>query len=268
MLCGALAIATSEKSDSGIDPSTGNITNDSDLLPVIPGRIGLLAISAKSVIDYGNIDRQKDEILDRIALSATSMPTLEGEAELGELQWRLDELGTQSTLIMENGLGMAMGHLSGLGSGHGELADPLEHAATALAQRDADNLLETAAQASNSTMVVGPHGKMPSPHPGQESHHGVMSAWMEDNYSNYSSYRAPAILMSTEAHRSTTKIFEIWKRGSPYLDGAGIDWRRVPEAEMRSLAEQQMDAAGVSTATRNDYWSQFMVYQSSLKKGP
>jgi hypothetical protein len=47
---------------------------------------------------------------------------------------------------------------------------------------------------------VGQHGEMPSPRPGQNSHHGVMSAWLEKNFPGYNKDTAPAILMSEAKH--------------------------------------------------------------------
>ena len=46
--------------------------------------------------------------------------------------------------------------------------------------------------------TVAPHGETPSPRGGNESHHGIMSRWMEENFSNYNPDKAPAVLMDLE----------------------------------------------------------------------
>ena len=44
-------------------------------------------------------------------------------------------------------------------------------------------------QEPSTVFRVGKHGEMPTPRPGQHSHHGVMSAWMEKNYPAYDAKR-------------------------------------------------------------------------------
>ena len=60
---------------------------------------------------------------------------------------------------------------------------------------------------SQSEYRVEQHGKMPSPRPGQQSHHGVMSAWMKKHFARYDPHKAPAILMPEEAHRATFGVY-------------------------------------------------------------
>lgn len=57
---------------------------------------------------------------------------------------------------------------------------------------------------------VGKHSEMPTPRPGQHSHHGVMSAWMKKAYPGYDPKKAPAILMPDKNHIATYGVYRKW----------------------------------------------------------
>jgi hypothetical protein len=66
-----------------------------------------------------------------------------------------------------------------------------------------------AAGESEPTWLVGRHGDMPSPRPaGYQSHHGVNTVWMEENFSTSRAVDAPAVLMKNDPfHNATRGVF-------------------------------------------------------------
>ena len=111
---------------------------------------------------------------------------------------------------------------------------------------------------------VGKHGEMPSPRPGQHSHHGVMSAWMERVFPGYDAKKAPAILMPDTNHRATYRTFNKWKAAMAKRMGGTFDWTKVSEADMRALSEEMFDAADVPSGVREEYWTEFERMKSVL----
>ncbi|POZ60782.1 hypothetical protein [Chromobacterium alticapitis] len=95
---------------------------------------------------------------------------------------------------------------------------------------------------------------MPFPRPGQHSHHGVMSAWMEKNFPGYDPDLAPAVLMPEANHRATFGIYNTWRAEMRKEMGGVFDWSKVPETNMHSLSEKMFDAAKVPSGTRKEYW--------------
>ena len=112
---------------------------------------------------------------------------------------------------------------------------------------------------------VEQHGKMPSPRPGQHSHHGVMSAWMKKHFPGYDPNKAPAILMPEEAHRATFGIYNEWRTMVTRRMGGRFDFSRVSEAEMRALSEKMFDAARVPAGVRHEYWTRFERMMMELR---
>jgi hypothetical protein len=96
-------------------------------------------------------------------------------------------------------------------------------------------------------------------------HHGVMSAWMRENYARYAAGTAPAVLLDTRDHYKTLGVFNKWRRRAevPVADG-GVAWARISERQARDLAEAQFDAANVPAAARREYWGQFATYKALL----
>lgn len=118
-------------------------------------------------------------------------------------------------------------------------------------------------QALGKEFIVGPHEKMPTPRLGRESHHGIMSRWMEEHYSDYNQYKAPGVLMDVPNHTATKIIFEAWKKERGENP---IDWGKVTELEIRQLAERMFDAAEVPKQVRTEYYAKFDEYVKTLKK--
>jgi len=114
--------------------------------------------------------------------------------------------------------------------------------------------------------MIGKHGFMPSPRGGFESHHGMMSKWMEAHYPNYNPDEAPAILMPTANHNATRAYFNKWRMQMKATMGGVFDWAKVSEAEMRQLANDMMDVAQVSPQIKNDYWKEFENYLRQLRR--
>ncbi len=121
-------------------------------------------------------------------------------------------------------------------------------------------------QAPNILFRVGKHAEMPTPRPGQQSHHGVMSAWMEKVYSSYDANKAPAILMPEANHRATYRVFNKWKAEMAQKMGGTFNWSNVSEADMRALSVKMFDGAQVPSSVRRQYWTEFEKMKSALQK--
>jgi hypothetical protein len=104
---------------------------------------------------------------------------------------------------------------------------------------------------------VGKHSEMPSPRPGQHSHHGVMSKWMKSKLPGYDKNKAPAVLMPNTNHHATYGIFNKWRAQWTRKMGGTFDWSKVSEEDMRELSEQMFDAAKVPANIRQQYWKEF-----------
>jgi hypothetical protein len=113
---------------------------------------------------------------------------------------------------------------------------------------------------------VGRHGEMPSPRPGQQSHHGVMTAWIEKNYPGYDANQAPAILMPEANHRATIGVYNKWRVEMAQKMGGTFDWNKVSETDMRALSETMFDAAQVPSSVRKQYWAAFEKMKAALRK--
>ena len=116
---------------------------------------------------------------------------------------------------------------------------------------------------------VGKHGKMPTPRPGQQSHHGLMSAWMKKRFpGKYNPDKAPAILMPDSLHRATYGVYNEWRAQMRKKMGGVFDWSKVSDKEIRALSEAMFDAAGVPANIRQQYWAEFAKMTRALKKSP
>lgn len=114
--------------------------------------------------------------------------------------------------------------------------------------------------------IVDNHGNMPSPRPGQESHHGVMSKWMTAHYGSYNSNLAPAVLMPAVNHRATFSVYNTWRAEQRREMGGKFDWAQVSESNMRHLSDRMFDAAQVPDPVRNDYWNRYDSMKRKLSK--
>ena len=113
---------------------------------------------------------------------------------------------------------------------------------------------------------VGKHGEMPAPRPGQQSHHGAMSAWMKKNYPGYDPAKAPAVLMPEANHRATFGVYNTWRAEMKAKMGGTFDWGNVSYSDMRSLSRQMFDAAGVPGSVRQQYWREFRRMIAALER--
>jgi HNH/Endo VII superfamily toxin with a SHH signature len=113
---------------------------------------------------------------------------------------------------------------------------------------------------------VGSHGSMPSPRPDDDSHHGVMSAWMWAHYERYDPRKAPAVLMPTSAHQKTFGVYLAWRKSTTEQMGGVFDWSNVSEAEIHQLSEAMFNAAGVPRNIRSQYWKELEKYKATLEQ--
>ena len=121
-------------------------------------------------------------------------------------------------------------------------------------------------QASTVDFRVGKHSEMPSPRPGQNSHHGVMSAWMKKVYPDYKARKAPAVLMPGKNHRATYGVYRKWRAETVRKLGGPFDWSKVGEVDMRALSERMFDAAEVPVSVREQYWAEFERMKAKLDR--
>ena len=113
---------------------------------------------------------------------------------------------------------------------------------------------------------VAKHGDMPSPRPGMQSHHGVMSAWMKKHFSKYDPDKAPAVLMPEANHRATFGVYNKWRAEKRKEMGGTFDWGKVSEKDMKLLSEKMFDAAEVPADIRQQYWDWYSRMKSALKE--
>lgn len=107
---------------------------------------------------------------------------------------------------------------------------------------------------------------MPSPRGGNESHHGIMSAWMKKVFGDaYNPDLAPAILMPTTDHNTTRGLYNGW-RTQIIRDQGSFSWGNVSEQEIRRLANQMFDAGNIPQSVRQEYWKQFNKLIQELRR--
>src|SRR6266446_231997 len=124
--------------------------------------------------------------------------------------------------------------------------------------------------AEEAAWTVGPHGDMPSPRPsGYESHHGVNSIWMRENYSDYSASQAPGVLMPNDpSHNATRAVFNQFQAEIASRQGVSvrnIDWSQVSPGTAWRLAEEQFQAANAPQNVVEEYFRQFNSYLETVK---
>jgi RHS repeat-associated protein len=95
---------------------------------------------------------------------------------------------------------------------------------------------------------VGRHGDMPNPRPEDlQSHHGIVSVWMQANFEKYDALEAPAILMPREPnHTATFGVFNRWRAEIARRQGVNIrsiDYSKYPPAKPGALSCEPLKAA-------------------------
>lgn len=111
---------------------------------------------------------------------------------------------------------------------------------------------------------------MPSPRPdGMQSHYGINSIWMKNNYLGYSTNETPAILMKNDPFHNTTRgVFNRFRSEMANRQGISprnIDWSNVQPGTAWRLAEEQIETAQVLLKVRDEYFCQFNHYIQSLE---
>jgi hypothetical protein len=118
----------------------------------------------------------------------------------------------------------------------------------------------------DSEFRVGKHGDMPSPRPGQHSHHGVMSEWVRNHYPGYDPDKAPAILMPKESHIETYRVYNSWRAQTKKEFSGAFDWAKIDEDSIRDVSEKMFDAAKVPASVRERYWTEFERMKAALER--
>ena len=95
-----------------------------------------------------------------------------------------------------------------------------------------------------------------------QNHHGIMDKWATENISGYVSRAAggPATRLSLLEHNATRRIFTQFSKELTGKPIAPIPWRQVSPIQIQTLSEQMFDAAGVSAASRAEYYRAFNQY--------
>jgi hypothetical protein len=110
------------------------------------------------------------------------------------------------------------------------------------------------------------HGEMPIPRAGMESHHGVLSRWMEEHYRGYNPDKGPAVLMAKEAHDATRAVYNRWRAEMKKQMGGTFDWSRVSEADIRALGEKMFEASRTPQQIQRGYWQWFDRMKAALER--
>jgi len=104
-------------------------------------------------------------------------------------------------------------------------------------------------------------------HPGFENHHGVLDVWSKHNVPGYKSRAAGSttVALTKAEHDATKAVYRDWLEArTGRRVGGKVDWKTVSPREIFDLSERMFDAAGVSQAARNDYYSEFTGYLYGL----
>jgi hypothetical protein len=95
---------------------------------------------------------------------------------------------------------------------------------------------------------------------GHESHHGVMNEWMEQNTPGYTKRDGATINLSAEGHNTTKAVYNEWLPNLPKKPGGSgrsVDWTEVPESDMRKMAAEMMQRAGVPRDKRIEFFAKY-----------
>lgn len=93
-----------------------------------------------------------------------------------------------------------------------------------------------------------------------------MSKWMERHYARYDADEAPAVLMPAPNHRRTFGVYNRWRAKMAKRMGGRFDWKKVTLSDIKRLAEDMFDAAGVPADVRAVYWSEFEKMLRTLRE--
>ncbi|MEL7004024.1 MAG: hypothetical protein AAFN93_14980, partial [Bacteroidota bacterium] len=118
----------------------------------------------------------------------------------------------------------------------------------------------------DNVFYVGKHTDI-TPRPnGVQSHHGVNSVWMDNNYSDYNPNLAPSIYMLNDPnHNATRGVFNTWRAEMKRLQGSSsVDYTKISKEEILELAERQFDAADVPEIVREKYYSLWEDFLKTL----
>jgi RHS repeat-associated protein len=100
---------------------------------------------------------------------------------------------------------------------------------------------------------------------GLVKHHGVMDVWAAANIGGYSKFKAPALVLTEEAHEKTFAVFNRWRyQKTGVWVGGQIDWTSVSKEEIIALANEMFDAAEVPQEARQAYYDAFEQYLGNL----
>lgn len=123
--------------------------------------------------------------------------------------------------------------------------------------------------ASDAFKLFARHGDVPSPRPtGFQSHHGVNSVWVRNNFTDYVADNAPTVLMrNAPNHNATRGVFNSFRADIAKRQGVSInrvDWSAVSPGEAWRLSEEMFQAAQVPLQMRDDYFKLFNNYLDTL----
>ena len=94
---------------------------------------------------------------------------------------------------------------------------------------------------------------------GHESHHGIMDEWLAQNVPGYTKRSGATINLSIEGHNTTKLVEKEWRPQLPKKPGSAraVDWKAVPESDMRKMAAEMMQRAGVPRNKRIEFFAKY-----------
>jgi restriction endonuclease S subunit len=117
---------------------------------------------------------------------------------------------------------------------------------------------------------VGKHSDIIPRPTGVQSHHGVNTVWVKNNYVNYVEANAPSVYMlNNPNHNATRGVFNTWRTEISKVQGvnvSNIDYSKITKADILKLAERQFDAADVPKVVRDEYYKLWEDYLKTLIK--
>jgi HNH/Endo VII superfamily toxin with a SHH signature len=161
--------------------------------------------------------------------------------------------------------GFAVGKVTQKYRGYGVRWTPADLGPKSIAsERGATTLFNFELVTPEGRFAVANHGSMPAPRPGEHSHHGVMSRWMESRFKAYDPELAPAVLMPDVNHRATFGVYNRWRAEMRAQSGGTFDWANVSEVQIRTLGSQMFDVAKVPSKVQSKYWLRFDKMKTKL----
>jgi len=130
--------------------------------------------------------------------------------------------------------------------------------------RDKEGFKAAIERGETEVYYLGKHKDIEPRPTGVQSHHGVVSVWMSQNYKDYKMSKAPTVYMLNDPkHNATRKAFSEWRLEKiEEKGGCKLDYTKISKKEVIELSERQFDGAKVPNFVRNEYYK---LWEQHLK---